>query len=302
MELYTNLRQGEKGAWLSIGTYIILSSIKLTIGYIGTSEALKADGLNNTTDIIASIAVLIGLRIAQIPPDSNHQYGHLRAETVASLVASFIMLIVGLQVLIISIKSLWEPTDTAPSLLTAYVAIGSAVVMYIVYRYNLALSQKIKSAAVKAAAYDNRSDALVSIGTAIGIFGAIFGFPIIDTITALLVALLIIKTAIEIFWEAVQSLTDAFDVEEVETLSVLIRNVEGVIELIDFKGRAHGNMHFIDVTVTVDPYLNVFESHRITEEIEKTVNHENSFCQVLVHIEPEITIIPPANVDKSPTN
>ncbi|MFJ7185966.1 cation diffusion facilitator family transporter [Lysinibacillus xylanilyticus] len=302
MELYTNLRQGEKGAWLSIGTYIILSSIKLTIGYIGTSEALKADGLNNTTDIIASIAVLIGLRIAQIPPDSNHQYGHLRAETVASLVASFIMLIVGLQVLIISIKSLWEPTDIAPSLLTAYVAIGSAVVMYIVYRYNLALSQKIKSAAVKAAAYDNRSDALVSIGTAIGIFGAIFGFPIIDTITALLVALLIIKTAVEIFWEAVQSLTDAFDVEEVETLSVLIRNVEGVIELIDFKGRAHGNMHFIDVTVTVDPYLNVFESHRITEEIEKTVNHENSFCQVLVHIEPEITIIPPANVDKSPTN
>ncbi|MFB7159423.1 cation diffusion facilitator family transporter [Lysinibacillus sp. NPDC056232] len=302
MELYTNLRQGEKGAWLSIGTYIILSSIKLAIGYIGTSEALKADGLNNTTDIIASIAVLIGLRIAQIPPDSNHQYGHLRAETIASLVASFIMLIVGLQVLINSIKSLWEPTGTAPSLLTAFVAIGSAVVMYIVYRYNLELSQKIKSAAVKAAAYDNRSDALVSIGTAIGIFGAIFGFPIIDTITALLVALLIIKTAVEIFWEAVQNLTDAFDVEEVKTLSVLIRNVEGVINLIDFKGRAHGNMHFIDVTVTVDPYLNVFESHRITEEIEKTVCDENSFCQVLVHIEPEIEVIPPANDDKSPTN
>ncbi|MBG9456701.1 transporter [Lysinibacillus sphaericus] len=302
MELYTNLRQGEKGAWLSIGTYIILSSIKLTIGYIGTSEALKADGLNNTTDIIASIAVLIGLRIAQMPPDSNHQYGHLRAETVASLVASFIMLIVGLQVLINSLKNLWEPTGTAPSLLTAYVAIGSAIVMYIVYRYNLALSKKIKSAAVKAAAYDNRSDALVSIGTAIGIFGAIFGFPIIDTITALLVALLIIKTAVEIFWEAVQSLTDAFDVEEVETLSVLIRNVDGVIELLDFKGRAHGNMYFIDVTVTVDPYLNVFESHRITEEIEKTVTHENPFCQVLVHIEPEIEVNPLANDDKSPTN
>ncbi len=144
MELYTNLRQGEKGAWLSIGTYLILSSAKLTIGYIGTSEALKADGLNNTTDIIASIAVLIGLRIAQRPPDSNHQYGHLRAETVASLVASFIMLVVGLQVLVSSLKSLWEPTGTTPSLLTAYVAIGSAVVMYVVYRYNLALSKKNK--------------------------------------------------------------------------------------------------------------------------------------------------------------
>ncbi len=302
MELYTNLRQGEKGAWLSIGTYLILSSIKLTIGYIGTSEALKADGLNNTTDIIASIAVLIGLRIAQRPPDSNHQYGHLRAETIASLVASFIMLVVGLQVLINSLKSLWAPSGTTPSLLTAFVAIGSGVVMYIVYRYNLALSKKIKSSAVKAAAFDNRSDAFVSIGTAIGIFGAIFGFPIIDSLTALIVAVLIIKTAVEIFGEAVQSLTDAFDIDEVETLSVLIRNVDGVIELLDFKGRAHGNMYFIDITVTVDPYLNVFDSHRITEEIERTILRENRFCQVLVHIEPHIEIIPPQNDEKSPTS
>lgn len=301
MELYTNLRQGEKGAWLSIGTYLLLSSTKLTIGYIGASEALKADGLNNTTDIIASIAVLIGLRISQKPPDSNHQYGHLRAETVASLVASFVMLIVGLQVLINSLKSLWEPAGTTPSLLTAYVAIGSAAVMYIVYRYNLALAKKIRSAAVKAAAYDNRSDALVSIGTAIGIIGAIYGFPIIDSITALVVAFIIIKTAVEIFWEAVQSLTDAFDIDEVETLSVLIRNVDGVIELMDFKGRAHGNMYFIDVTVAVDPYLNVFESHRITEVIEHTVMRENRFCHVFVHIEPYIEENPPENENKSPT-
>ena len=301
MELYTNLRQGEKGAWLSIGTYLLLSSTKLTIGYIGTSEALKADGLNNTTDIIASIAVLIGLRLSQKPPDSNHQYGHLRAETVASLVASFIMLIVGLQVLVNSLKSLWEPAGTTPSLLTAYVAIGSAAIMYVVYRYNLALAKKIRSAAVKAAAYDNRSDALVSIGTAIGIFGAIYGLPIIDSITALVVAFLIMKTAVEIFWEAVQSLTDAFDIEEVETLSVLIRNVEGVIELLDFKGRAHGNMYFIDVTVAVNPYLNVFESHRITEVIEHTVMRENRFCHVFVHIEPHIEESPPENENKSPT-
>lgn len=300
MELYTNLRQGEKGAWLSIGTYLLLSSVKLTIGYLGSSEALKADGLNNTTDIIASIAVLIGLRISQKPPDSNHQYGHLRAETVASLVASFIMLIVGIQVLINSLKSLWEPSGTTPSLLTAYVALGSAVIMYVVYRYNLALAKKIRSAAVKAAAYDNRSDALVSIGTAIGIFGAIFGFPIIDSLTALLVAFLIIKTAVEIFWEAVQNLTDAFDIDEVETLSVLIRNVEGVIELMDFKGRAHGNMYFIDVTVAVDPYLNVFESHRITEVIEHTVMRENRFCHVFVHIEPYIEEDPLENENKSP--
>lgn len=286
MELYTNLRAGEKGAWLSIGTYIFLSAMKLTVGYIGLSSALKADGLNNTTDIIASVAVLIGLKISQKPPDSNHQYGHLRAETVASLVAAFIMMVVGLQVLSTSLRGLWQPVHETPSLLTAYVAIFSAIIMYGVYRYNIALAHKIKSTAVKAAAYDNRSDALVSIGAAIGIFASIFGMPIIDKITALLVGFIIIKTAIGIFWEAVQTLTDAFDIDEAETLWKLIENVEEVIDLKDLKGRSHGNMSFIDVTVTVNPNLNVRESHAITEKIEATVRHFNPYCMVLVHIEP----------------
>jgi cation diffusion facilitator family transporter len=286
VELYTNLRAGEKGAWLSIIAYLFLSSIKLTIGYFGDSEALKADGLNNTTDIIASIAVLIGLRISQRPPDLNHPYGHLRAETIASMIASFIMMMVGLQVLLSSVMNLWNPVRQSPSTLTAVIAIGSAFVMYAVYRYNLSLAKKINSSAVKAAAYDNRSDALVSIGTAIGIFGAIIGYPIIDTLTALVIGIIIIKTAIEIFWESVQTLTDSFDIEDTETLSVLIENVDGVIDLVDFKGRTHGNVHFIDVTVTVNPYLNVWESHQITEKIDSTVKRFNPFCTVLVHIEP----------------
>ncbi|MBB5149647.1 MULTISPECIES: cation diffusion facilitator family transporter [Ureibacillus] len=286
MELYTNLRAGEKGAWISIGAYIFLSAMKLIIGHIGDSEALKADGLNNTTDIIASIAVLIGLKISQRPPDENHQYGHLRAETVASLVASFIMMVVGLEVIFSSIMNIFDPVRNSPSTLTIIVALGSAAVMYMVYRYNLALSKKIKSSALKAAAYDNRSDALVSVGTAIGIFASIIGYSIIDTITALIIGVIIIRTALEIFWESVQTLTDAFDTEEIETLSTLIKNVDGVIELVDLKGRTHGNATFIEVTVTVNPYLNVWESHRITENIESTIKRFDINCTALVHIEP----------------
>lgn len=289
MELYTQLREGEKGAWISIGTYLVLSAVKLTIGYIGTSEALKADGLNNSTDIAASIAVLIGLRISQKPPDHNHHYGHLRAETVASLVASFIMAAVGLQVLLNAGRNILHPIHETPSLLTAYVAGGSAIVMYIVYRYNLKLANRINSTAVRAAAYDNRSDALVSIGATIGILAAIFGLPILDSITAILVGLLIMKTAYNIFNEAVHTLTDGFNEDEVETLSVLVRKVHGVIHLEDFKGRMHGNLMFVDLTVTVDPSLNVIESHRITEEIEKKIHFVKPFCMVLVHIEPHMT-------------
>ena len=290
MELYDNLRKGEKGAWLSIGAYLFLSAIKLGAGFWGGSEALKADGLNNVTDIVASVAVLIGLRISQKPPDDNHHYGHLKAETIASLLASFIMAVIGLQVLLNALQTVFNPSLIPPSPLTAVVAFLSAAIMYGVYRYNLKLSNEIKSAAVRAAAYDNRSDALVSIGAGIGIIAAIFGAPLIDSITAFLVGLIIIKTALDIFRESVLTLTDAFDEETVESLSVVIRRVPGVLDLRDFKGRTHGNVMFIDLTVSVAPYLNVIESHWITEEIERKIQKVKPNCVVLVHIEPDYSI------------
>ncbi|WP_438312608.1 cation diffusion facilitator family transporter [Sporosarcina sp. FA9] len=286
MDLYSNLKEGEKGAWLSIWTYLFLSIVKLVVGFIGTSEALKADGLNNTTDIIASIAILVGLKISQKPPDGDHHYGHMRAETVASLIAAFIMGFVGLQILINATKSLLSPEKITPSLLTAVVAVLSALVMYFVYRYNLNLSKRIGSEAVRAAAYDNRSDALVSVGTAIGIGGAVIGFPIIDGITAFLIGVLVIYTAWKIFYPSVHTLTDGFDEEEVKALSSLASGVDGVIELKEFKGRTHGNMMFVDLTVTVNPMLNVIDSHRITEEIERKIAARQPHSVILVHIEP----------------
>lgn len=288
MELYTNLRDGEKGAWISIGVYLLLSTLKLTVGIVGSSEALKADGLNNFTDIIASVAILIGLRISQKPPDSHHQYGHLRAETIASLVAAFIMAFIGIQVLIQAVQHLVNPVEEAPSLLTAFVALISAIIMYIVYRYNLQLGNRINSAALKAAAYDNRSDALVSIGATIGIVGSILGFPILDGITALLVGFIIIFTAYTIFHDAAFTLSDGFNVEDAESLSTIVRLVEGVDELKDFKARMHGNLIFVDITVTVDQNLNVLNSHRITEEIEQRIMKVKPFSVILVHIEPNM--------------
>ncbi|TQR19069.1 cation diffusion facilitator family transporter [Psychrobacillus vulpis] len=288
MELYTNLREGEKGAWISICIYISLSIFKLSAGYIGSSEALKADGLNNFTDIIASIAILIGLRISQKPPDDHHQYGHLRAETIASLVAAFIMASIGIQVIIQAITHLINPIEQQPSFLTAIVAFISAIVMYAVYRYNLRLGTRINSPAVKAAAYDNRSDAFVSLGATIGIIGSIIGFPILDGITALIVGIIIMITAYNIFHEAAYTLSDGFNVEEAESLSTIVKHVIGVETVKNFKGRMHGNLMFIDLTVTVDPTLNVIDSHRITEEIEQKIMKVKPFSVVHVHIEPHM--------------
>lgn len=109
-DIYEDIRKGERGAWVSIAAYLILSSFKLVCGYLFASSALVADGVNNLTDIVASIAVLVGLRISRKPPDSDHAYGHFRAETVAALLASFIMAVVGIQVIVEAVRSFFDRT------------------------------------------------------------------------------------------------------------------------------------------------------------------------------------------------
>ncbi|MNC13351.1 putative cation efflux system protein [compost metagenome] len=286
MENYSDIKQSEKGAWLSLFAYILLSAIKLLIGTASGSQALLADGLNNSTDIIASLAILAGLKISRRPPDSNHSYGHFRAETVAALVASFIMIAVGLQVLYQGVNKFIQPALETPDLIAAWTAAGCAVVMFAVYMYNIRLARSLNSNAMQAVAQDNRSDALVSIGAFIGIIGSQFGLPWLDPLTGTIVGLLICKTAWEIFRKATHDLTDGFDANELELMKQTVAEIQGVESIKDIKARIHGNNVLVDTTVLVDSNLNVVQSHDITEEIEDQLKDRHQVSNVLVHIEP----------------
>lgn len=283
----TILKKAEKGAWLSISAYIFLSAVKLITGFIGESEALWADGLNNLTDIIASLAVLIGLRIAQKPPDENHRYGHSRAETIASLIAALIMFTVGFQVIFQSIRSFFLTDHGDPSMMTAYVALFSALFMFAVYRYNLKLAKRLKSKALYSAAQDNRSDALVSIGAAIGIIGAYYGLTWLDPLAALLVGLMICRTAWEIFMEATLDLTDAFEVQKLKEMEKTIHATPGVKFVKDVKARLHGNRTIVDATIFVEPTLTIVEGHQIAEDVEERLSQEHNVDDTHIHIEPQ---------------
>lgn len=283
---YNDLKLGERGAIISIIAYILLSIIKLLIGYVSNSAALKADGLNNTTDIVASIAVLIGLRLSQKPPDKDHGYGHWKSETIASMVASFIMLAVGIQVLTDAISTMFESGKEPPHIVAGYVGIASAFVMYAVYRYNKKIAQQINSSAVMAAAKDNISDAWVSIGTAIGIFGSQFGLPWLDTLTAVIVGLLICKTAWDIFKQASHELSDGFDVDKIKLYRDVIGNVGGVKGIIEIKGRYYGNNEVIDVVILVNSRLTITEAHSIATKVEHIMIQDYGVYDVHVHVEP----------------
>ncbi len=284
--LFDNIKKAEAGARISIVAYLILASIKLIAGYLYNSSSLSADGINNSTDVIASIAVLIGLKISRKPADDDHLYGHFRAELISSLIASFIMMYAGLQVVLYAIKKLINNNLTEPSMLSAVVAAISSIIMLIVFTYNYNLSKKINSSSLKAAAFDNLSDAFVSIGTVIGIVSSILGFKQGDGLVAVIVGIIIIFTAIKIFTEATHILTDGIKTETIEEITKIVANIDGVIEIKEIRGRSHGLIHFIDVTVTVNPELNVTQSHDITVKIEKALQNKFFACETLVHLEP----------------
>lgn len=286
METEAQLKLGEKGAWLSIFTYIFLALVKLVIGHMGHSEGLLADGLNNTTDVISSIAILIGLKISQKPPDGDHSYGHYRAESIASLIAAFIMLTVGIQVIIDGVESFFSTRTETPDMLTAWTALACAIIMYFVYLYNLKLSRQINSSSIKAAAYDNRSDALVSIGAFIGIIGTQFGFPFLDTIAATIVGLIICKTAWEIFRDTAHTLTDGIDTTLLSGIEQTIIAAPGVLKVSAVKARTQGNQILVEATICVNPDLNVVESHEITENIEEQLDKKYRVSIAMIHIEP----------------
>jgi len=283
---YKDLKLGERGAIISIIAYICLSVIKLVVGYMSDSSALKTDGLNNTTDIIASIAVLVGLRLAQRPPDKDHGYGHWKSETIASMIASFIMVAVGIQVLVDAITSMLEGGKESPDIIAAYVGIFSALVMYFVYRYNKRLATEINSQSVMAAAKDNLSDAWVSIGAFIGIIGAQFGLPMLDPVTAIIVGFIICKTALDIFRDASLYLTDGFDEKQIESYKDAINNCYGVKGVKDIKARNYGNNVVVDTVILVNSDLDVKEAHDIATEVEDELMKEHSVFDVIVHVEP----------------
>ncbi|MGC5325831.1 cation diffusion facilitator family transporter [Brevibacillus sp. SYSU BS000544] len=281
------IEKGQKGLYLSIVVYVLLSIIKIGTGLYTSSQALMADGWNNTSDVFSSLAILTGLIISKKPADHDHRYGHYRAQTAAALIAALLMAIVGINVFRETILSFMEQDSIqAVDPIAMYVAGSSAVLMYFVYLYNLSLARKTKNLAVLAAAYDNRSDAMVSAGALIGILLTQFGLGWADPIVALVVGGMILKTAWDVGYEAIHSLMDGFDVQKLEEIEQRINRVEGIREVLEIRARYHGSAVHVDATIGVDHDLTVAESHWLTERVEEKLIGYEGIERVYVHVEP----------------
>ncbi|MFV0555917.1 MAG: cation diffusion facilitator family transporter [Lactovum sp.] len=281
-----DLKFAEKGVWLSIIAYLFLAALQIALASLVHSDALRANGFNSLTDIFGNIALLIGLKMARIPADNNHVYGHWKAETIASLISSFIMAFVAFDLLRDLITNFFKEEKASVDYLGAWIGIFSALIMFSVYFYNRQLAKKINSSALVSTYKDNLSDALISLSTAFAIFTASFQLPIIDSITAIIICCLIFKTAYDIFKDATFSLTDGFDDNLLDDYKKEIEKVTKIKSVKSLRGRNYGANIFLDVVVEMSADMSVDESHEATESIEKLLAEQFNIFDTDVHVEP----------------
>ena len=272
-----NLKLAERGAILSIATYLILSAVKIIAGSTLQSSSLTADGFNNVSDIVANIAVLIGLRMARKPADRDHRFGHWKIEDLASLITSFIMFFVGFDVLIETIQKIISNQETKLDPVGAVVGIISAIIM---------LAKKAHSKALDAAAKDNLSDAVTSIGTSVAIIASAFNFPIVDKLAAIIITFFILKTAYDIFMESSFSLSDGFDESLLQDYKQAILEIPKITQVKSQRGRTYGSNIYLDIILEMNPDLSVFESHEIADQVEDMLMERFGVFDIDIHIEP----------------
>ena len=281
------LKLAQRGAYLSIITYIILSVVKYYFGMEYDSAAVRADALNNMTDIFASVAVLIGLKISIRPPDDNHPYGHLKSENIASLVVSFIIIFVGVQVLFENLPAIFSPVVSTPDPVVIYISITSGLIMLAVFFINSKLAEKTNSSSLKSAAMDNMSDSMISFGTAAGLILTQLGLPIADVIIASILGVLIMYTGFKILKDAVFALSDGYNDDDLIEHKEDVLEVPGVMDVKSIKGRYHGSSIFLDVTIIVDPEISITEAHYICDQVEEHM-HDKGIMSLYVHPEPKL--------------
>jgi cation diffusion facilitator family transporter len=283
-------REGRKVTWVSIAVNVVLTAMQVLVGLWAHSQALVADAMHTLSDVFADFFVLYANRKGAEAADAEHPYGHARYETAASLVLGLLLMATGAGILISAVERL-QNLDSAPKIGVAAVwaAVFTLVGKETLFRYMLAVGERLRSPMLIANAWHARADALSSLVVAVGVGGALLGFAFADAVAAIVVGAMIVKTGAEFAWTAMRELIDTgVDAEEVERIRNTIRATPGVIGLHELRTRRMAQKVLVDAHIQVDAYISVSEGHWIGEEVRRRVlaAHED-VIDLLVHVDPE---------------
>ena len=275
---------------------VILLLFKFVAGIVGHSAAMVADAVHSLSDFLTDIIVIIFVRISGKPQDKSHDYGHGKYETLAMTMIGVALLVVAIGILYngaVQIAAWANGAQLeAPGTLALWAALLSIVLKEVVYHYSMVKARQLQSQAVEANAWHHRSDALSSIGTAVGIGGAIFlgqRWTVLDPVASVIVGAFIVKVAVDLLRNGIgdlmeQSLPDAVE----EEILHLVEALPGDIHPHDLRTRRIGNHYAIELHILMDGTITLNEAHDKASEVEDLLrSHYGPDTHVAVHVEPK---------------
>lgn len=287
--------KAEMGAWVGIIGNILLAGVKGIAGFFSGSQALIADAFHSASDVAGSFAVLVGLKAAKRPPDKDHPYGHGKAESIAAIVVSVLLLVVGIELAISAVKSIWHGNVVVPEWYALAAIILSIAVKEGMFQYKFRLGKRLSSQALIANAWEHRSDVYSSIAALAGVGAAMIGGKLgiswllyMDPVAGAVVALLVLRMGYRLVLDSIHSTMDhVLHDEDANPLIRAVQSVDGVITVDELRAREHGHYVIVDVKISVNPRLTVAEGHTVAKRVKKHLMQRFiHVADVFVHVNP----------------
>lgn len=287
-----SIQEGIKVSFITILGNLFLSIFKFIAGIFGKSQAMLSDSIHSLSDVLSTVVVMIGLKLSSKKADIGHPYGHERIECVAAFLLAIFLFITGLGIGWMGLSTILTGNYhqiKSPTFLALGAAIISILSKEMMYWYTRSVAIKLKSDSLMADAWHHRSDSLSSVGSLIGISGAMLGFPLLDPIASIIICLFILKVSYNIFMDSVDKMVDkSCSLEFIEKLKTAVFQIEGVENIDSLKTRLFGNRIYVDIEISADEDLPLKDAHKIAQNVHDEI--EKNFEDVkhcMVHMNPK---------------
>ena len=287
----TDLYQATKVTLIGALLDLVLGILKIATGLITNSFALVSDGVHSLSDLFTDGFVLVISRISHAEPDRDHPYGHRRFETLGTIALGIVLFSVACIIAYDSIRRLsQDEVLPVPGWTGLLIAALSIISKEWIYRYTKKVADMTNSSMLLANAWHSRTDSFSSIAVFIGIFGAILGYPVMDLLAAVFVALMIGKIAWGLVSSSLRELVDtALPEEQLQAITSHVNKLEGIEDIHDLRTRLHGGQTFVDLHVQVDSRISVSEGHYLADHISGSLKKAfPEISDIVVHIDPEL--------------
>jgi cation diffusion facilitator family transporter len=285
----------ELAVWVGIVGNLALACLKGVVGFMAQSKVLLADAARSASGAISSAAALSRLRTAKLPPEETYPHGQDKKVSITTILLSIIILVLGVEMGISSIKSLWVDVEHVPKVF-ALIAIGiSLLVKEIMFQYTYRMGKRIGSPELIANARGHRSDIYSSIVALIGVFGALMGNYLglsflyyMDPFAGLFVSLLVLRMGYMVVKEALHMKKDyVLQQEDAADLIAAVQVIKGVITVDDLRVREHGHYVVVDIKISVNPRVSVWEGHEVSKKVkQQLMKRFHHVSNVFVHVSP----------------